>query len=241
MGFLDRLFGRGRASEERRPAPARRGYGSGYDGGYDSDYDQGYGHQGNDRSYDTRGRSADEQALERYRYMLRTAPPEAIEQAHQEAFAKLTPQQRAMALQQLAQEVPPQERARSDDPRSLARMATRAEMRQPGTLERAFGGIGMGGGMGMGGGIGMGGLIAGSLMSSLVGSFIGTAIAQEFFDNNPGFTDAAGDLAQDAGVGNLASVGEGYTDQGIEGQDLGAEDLAAEDFGGDFGDFGSEL
>ena len=31
--------------------------------------------------------SEDEQALARYRYMLKTAPPETIEQAHIEAFA----------------------------------------------------------------------------------------------------------------------------------------------------------
>src|SRR5688500_3234244 len=37
---------------------------------------------------------ADAQALERYRYMLKTAPPETLEQAHAEAFAKLTPEQR---------------------------------------------------------------------------------------------------------------------------------------------------
>ena len=35
--------------------------------------------------------STDEQAIARYRYLLRTAPPEAIEQAHAEAFAQLTP------------------------------------------------------------------------------------------------------------------------------------------------------
>jgi hypothetical protein len=35
----------------------------------------------------------DKQALERYRYMLRTAPPDAIERAHEEAFAELTPDQ----------------------------------------------------------------------------------------------------------------------------------------------------
>ncbi len=34
----------------------------------------------------------DEAAIARYRYMLKTAPPETIEQAHAEAFAKLTPE-----------------------------------------------------------------------------------------------------------------------------------------------------
>ena len=48
------------------------------------------------------GPSEDEQALARYRYMLKTAPPEAIEQAHAEAFEKLTPQQRRMLLERSA-------------------------------------------------------------------------------------------------------------------------------------------
>jgi hypothetical protein len=32
--------------------------------------------------------------------LLKTAPPETIEQAHEEAFAKLTPTQRAQALRE---------------------------------------------------------------------------------------------------------------------------------------------
>ena len=48
----------------------------------------------------------DEQALEPYRYMLSTAPPEDIERAHEEAFARLTPDQRRQALQALAGVVP---------------------------------------------------------------------------------------------------------------------------------------
>ncbi len=39
----------------------------------------------------------DKQALERYQYMLKTAPPDDIERAHEEAFAQLTPDQRGGA------------------------------------------------------------------------------------------------------------------------------------------------
>lgn len=35
----------------------------------------------------TQPKTDDEQAIERYRYMLRTAPPDQVEQAHAEAFA----------------------------------------------------------------------------------------------------------------------------------------------------------
>ena len=157
----------------------------------------------------------DEAAVERYRYMLRTAPPETVEQAHAEAFAKLTPEQRRTVLADLSNEVPPAERASADDPRSLARMATRAEMRQPGTMERA-----LGGGRG---GMGMGGMIAGSLLASVAGAFIGPAIADAFFDMDDG-----------AGGGEELAGEEAAADPGVDdpGGDFGG-DLGG-DFGGDF-------
>ena len=84
--------------------------------------------------------------------MLKTAPPEMIEQAHQEAFAKLTLAQRAWVLRELATVTPEGEQVAlavgSGDPKTLARLATRAEMRQPGVMERIFGGRSMGTGMG---------------------------------------------------------------------------------------------
>lgn len=127
MGLLDRLFGRrGPEPQERYAPPPSRSAAPG---------------------------TEDDRAVERYRYLLRTAPPEQIEQAHAEAFAKLTPEQRRQVLHELSTEDP--STPASDDPRSLARSATRAEMRQPGTLERTFGGRGAGG---FGGGYGAGGL-----------------------------------------------------------------------------------
>ena len=50
--------------------------------------------------------SPNDQALERYRYLVRTAPPEAIEQAHREAFEKLTPEQRQQVLRELSAAAP---------------------------------------------------------------------------------------------------------------------------------------
>ena len=46
---------------------------------------------------------------------LRTAPPETIEEAHAEAFAKLTPEQRRMVLQELDSTLTPAERAAGAD------------------------------------------------------------------------------------------------------------------------------
>ena len=156
----------------------------------------------------------DQQALERYRYMLRTAPPDDIERAHEEAFAQLSPEQRAMVLRELSEHAPPSE-VGGDDAKSLARMATRAEMRQPGTIERTFGGAGSPG-------------LGSMFLATLAGAVVGSAIADAFFDN-----DAASDSATEAGdAGESADAGDE-----MGGGDLGGD---AGDFGGDFGggDFG---
>ena len=156
----------------------------------------------------------DQQAIERYRYMLRTAPPDDIERAHEEAFQRLTPEQRATVLRELTTQVPASEAATSDDPRSLARMATRAEMRQPGTMERTFGGMQ---------GPGLGGIF----LSTIAGAFVGTAIAGAFFDNDSG-TDAA---TADSG----STDGETDGGDGFDGGDMGGGDFGGDFGGGDFG------
>jgi hypothetical protein len=140
--------------------------------------------------------SADEQAIARYRYMLKTAPPETIEQAHAEAFAQLTPEQRRLVLQKIAENVPASERASAEqagaNPQALARMATRAEIRQPGTMERMFG---------QAGGVSMGGLVAGTLLSSIAGTVLGSMIAREFFagEGHGAGLGAAGEPGEEAG------------------------------------------
>jgi hypothetical protein len=174
----------------------------------------------------------DEQALARYRYMLATAPPEEIERAHEEAFAQLTPEQRRQALQALAEHVPPNE-IRGDDPASLARTATRAEIRQPGTIERAWGGSAPGFGLGS------------WFLTTLAASFIGTAIAQSFFDTDPGASEGSTNTESDA-TSQDASWSESETgaedsggDPGGDGGAFGENDFGGGDFGGgDFGDFG---
>jgi hypothetical protein len=166
---------------------------------------------------------SDEQAVERYRYMLRTAPPDTVEQAHEEAFAKLSPEQRRLALEQLAQTATPQERRlATDDPKSLARLATRAEIREPGTLERLLGSTrsGMGG-------AGFGSMLAGSLLAGVAGSFIGSAIANSFFDHHP-YPEAG--FAPDNDQAGVLEPQEMDTGE--------SQDAFDSDFdGGDFGDF----
>ena len=168
------------------------------------------------------GPRTDEQAVERYRYLLRTAPPEAIEEAHAEAFARLTPEQRRRVLEGLSTAVSPQEQPDRDDPRSLARAATRAELRRPGTLERTFGGFPGG----------FGGFVAADFLTTIAGVVVGTAVADALFGDG-------GDDSGSADDPGSADGGQGYdaADAGYDSSDAGGD--AGGDFGGDFsGDFG---
>lgn len=165
--------------------------------------------------------TSDAQAIERYRYMLRTAPPETVEQAHAEAFAKLTPEQRRTVLAQLTDAAPAAERAgvaatSPDDPQAMARVATRAEVRQPGLMERT-----LGGGMGFGA----------SLMSSFAMGFVGSMVAQSFMSTIGGF--GGEDAAADAG-GEGDAVAENDADAGADDYADGGMDDGGDFGGGDF-------
>ena len=210
MGFLDRLFGRKEEPRTQPIAPTHHGRGE----------------------VEHLPLDADEQALQRYRYMLGTAPPETIEQAHEEAFAKLTPTQRAQALRELAAETPEGERAAlgggRDDPKTLARLATRSEMRQPGSMERIFGGTGRGPGMG-----GMMGGMGGTLLGSLAAGFVGSIIAQQFLGSIG--DDAFGEDDSSAEAGDQeADASSGDDFGGYDSGDYGGGDFGGGDFGGGF-------
>jgi hypothetical protein len=176
---------------------------------------------------DDNSQLSDEQAVERYRYMLRTAPPDTLEQAHEEAFSRLSPEQRRLALQQLTMAASPEERrAATDDPKSLARLATRTEIRQPGMLERLFGSNRPAGS----GGMGFGGMFAGSLLASLAGTFIASSIAHSFFDAHPFDEslsygdDQAGVLTPEPELAQSSyedSVPDADIDTGFDGGDFG--------------------
>jgi len=237
MGLLSRLFGRDR---EQGYAPA---------GGY------GYARQAPGPQAGRPAQTDDERAIERYRYLLRTAPPDQVEAAHAEAFGKLTPEQRRQVLEQLSAGVPANERPRDDDPRTLARTATRAEFRQPGFLERTFGG-GYGGGYGRGGygpaygggygggfgggGMGMGSMIGGSLLGTVGGLVVGSAVADALFDTGLGDGGLFGGGDEEAYAegyqdGEMADGGGDYGDRGgYDGGDGGGFDGGGFD-GGDFG------
>ena len=168
---------------------------------------------------------SDEEAIQRYRYMVRTAPPEAIEQAHQEAFARLTPAQRAQVLRELLNVTPSRERAAwrgaEDDPRALARLATRAEMRQPGIMENLLSGPGLG----------MGGMMAGTLFGSLVAGFVGSMVANEFFEHTHDGGWENGGMDEGAGQEQYLDTQEAD----YPSNDDGGSDQVGDDLGGDFG------
>ncbi len=171
-------------------------------------------------------RGDDERAVERYRYLLQTAPPETIEQVHAEAFEKLTPEQRRLVFDEMSRTAPAGEAPADDQPATLARAATRSELRQPGTMERSLGGPSFGQ------------MVGASLLGTVAGYVIGSALASAFLPPmDAGATDAgAGDAGGDAGADT------GAADMGA---DAGATDAGGFDAGGfdgggfgDFGDFG---
>lgn len=224
MGFLDRLLGR------EDPDSYRNGQGG-------SSAEQAFG-RGRGRGQ----RTDDEIALERYRYLLKTAPPETIEQVHAEAFARLTPEQRRQVYEDLAAG---SDRPTGDDPESLARSATRSEIRQPGTLERAFGGNsgnGNAGNAGYRGGPSFGSMVGSSILGTVAGYVIGSAIVGSFMPDD-GYGDGGGDGSDGSGSENYADSGSadaapadsgGWGDLGGWG-DGGGGDFGGGDFGG--GDF----
>jgi hypothetical protein len=222
MGFLDKLLGREPLQQQQRTAPAPTGQ------PYQVPAPRGG------------ASSEDERAIARYKYLLRTADPEDIERVHAEAFGKLSPEQRQMVLQRLTEDLPENERPRSDQPADLARSATRAEMSRPGYLQGAFGG-----GRGMGGGMGMGGMIAGSMLGTIAGVVVGSALADMMlggYESSPEAQEAgdanadAGDSGDSGDGGDSGDSGDGG-DSGDAGGDAGG-DMGGDAGGSDFGDFG---
>jgi hypothetical protein len=175
MGFLDRLFG----ADPREAAPAA--------------------------SSRRRTPTEDERALERYRYLLRTAPPETIEQVHAEAFARLTEAQRNLVYEELSKGSGTGERPLSSEPATLARAATRKEMREPGSLERTLGGPTFVQ------------LVGSSLLGTVAGYVIGSALVSAFLPWDGGY---GGSEAADPGSGDGFGADGGF---------------GSGDFGGDFG------
>lgn len=259
MGFLDRLLGRPDrdrngdaqqydAQQNQWGQPQQQGYRygqqsyhqpapTGMPAGQQPGAQYGVPQRGGAPAQQQQGETTDdERAVERYRYLLRTAPPERIEEVHAEAFAKLTDEQRRMVYDEFTRTAPPGEAPRGDDPRSLAQSATRSEIRQPGFMERSLGGVGGGAGRfgGQRGGPSFGSMIGASILGTVAGYVIGSAIMSAFLPD-PGSFDGGTDAAGDGGS----------EDTGAESGDAGASDGGASDGGGfesaGWGDSGSDF
>jgi hypothetical protein len=190
-------------------------------------------------------RTDDEIAVERYRYLLRTAPPETIEQVHTEAFSKLTDEQRDLLFTQLSENAMAGERPANAEPATLAKSATRAELRQPGTLDRAFGGNQADGRQGPG----FGSMLGASLLGTVAGYVVGSALVSTFLPDaggadasadaggDPGDSGAESDPGADSGGGDDYYGGDSGGGGDYGGDSGGFGDFGGGDFGGDFGSF----
>lgn len=232
MGFLDRLFGREPKQNQQQGQWSTQGSGQyAPPGGQPYSVPQPSG-----------GASVeDEKAIARYKYLLRTAPPEDLERVHAEAFSKLSLEQRQMVLQRLSEDLPQSERPRSDSPQDLARSATRAEMQNPGYLQQSFGRPVMMGGGGFGSSMmgSIAGVMIGSMLfNSLMYGYADSPEAQESGDDASDI-DTSDDSGDSGDTGADGGNGSDTGDSGDYGSDAGS-DFASDSGGGDWGggDFG---
>lgn len=153
------------------------------------------------------GTDADRAAIARYDYLLQTADPHRVEQIHREAFARLTPEQRAQVQQRMTAELAPGERPASASPDDLARAAGRTEAARPGRMRGLLSRVGGFGAAGV-----VGGAAVGALGAVAVGA-IGSAVAAPL-------------LEQAAGLGvDFDALAQGIDLEAIAGG-LGTEELA---------------
>lgn len=154
--------------------------------------------------------SADDRAaIARYDYLLRTADPDRVEQMHREAFARLTPDQRAHVRSRMDADLDPRERPRSDDPADLARTAARAEAARPGRMSALLAKAGRGGLVGAGV-VGAGGLLAAVAGGAVVSAVAAPLLAQagEMGVDFAGLAEGV-DLEGLASGADLSSLAEG--------------------------------
>lgn len=182
---------------------------------------------------------ADRAAIARYDYLLETADPHRVEQIHRDAFARLTPTQRAQVQDRMNTELAPGERPGSSSPEDLARAAGRSEAARPGRMRgilsrvRGFGAAGA-----------VGGAAVGALGIVAVGA-VGSAVAAPLLEQAAGLGVDFDALAQGVdieaianGLGGeeLAGAAEGIL--GSAGETVYGLGDAAGDWGQRLGDLG---
>jgi hypothetical protein len=153
---------------------------------------------------------ADRVAIAKYDYLLKTADPERLEQAHHDAFARLTPEQRQQVLQRLNAEVPQHDRSTDASPAGLARTATRGETSRPGTMRKVLAGTAIGGGALAVGGLAVA-VAGGAVLSAAAGPVL--AQAADLGVDFEGVASGLGDTVS-GGLGDLGGSVEGVAAQG---------------------------
>lgn len=173
---------------------------------------------------------ADRVAIARYDYLLETADPHRVEQIHRDAFARLTPAQRAQVQERMNTELAPGERPASSSPDDLARAAGRSEAASPGRMRgilsrvRGFGAAGA-----------VGGAAVGALGIVAVGA-VGSAVAAPLLEQAAGLGVDFDALAQGVDIEAIAS---GLGGEGLAGTAEGVLGSAGETVSG-LGDTASE-
>lgn len=157
--------------------------------------------------------AADRAAVARYDYLLQTADPHQIERVHREAFARLTPVQRAQIEVRMQSELPPHERPRSAEAPDLARAAARAEAGRPGLLRgllaRAEGRRGR---SGTGGAVAGAGLAAGGVLAAVAGGAVVSSVAGPLLEQAAGFGIDFDALAAGIDLGGVEDLAAGAGD-----------------------------
>jgi len=122
--------------------------------------------------------AADRAAIARYEYLLQTSDPHQVEAIHREAFARLTPQQRAQVQAGMRSELRPAEQPRTADAPDLARAAARTEALRPGTMAGLLARVGRSR-SGSGGGLGRSAALvgAGGVLGAVAGAAVVSTVA----------------------------------------------------------------
>ena len=120
---------------------------------------------------------SDQEAIENYQRIAPNVPPQVFQESAEQAFSRLSPQQRLQLGQYLQQQTRQQGHNfpdlnrdgiddRLQDPRYLAQVTGQIQQQQPNLLGQILGGAMGGGGMGGGGMMGGGGGGIGALLNN---------------------------------------------------------------------------
>ncbi|UYO98014.1 cation-transporting ATPase [Microbacterium sp. M28] len=181
----------------------------------------------------TLGSDADRAAIARYDYLMQTAEPHRVEQIHRDAFARLSPEQRAHVAQRMQAEFGPGERPASASADDLARAAGRAEAAQPGRMRGLLSRV-KGGGAG-GAAFVAGGAALGALGAVAAGAVLSAAAAPLLEHATAMGVDFAG-LAEGLDLEALAGGAEGLL--GSAGDTVAGAGESVSDWGSALGDLG---